>query len=502
MKEAHNLPAVRHTTILGLNLLKTFELSPWFRSLPAQLAVTPEGKGDLATTQPLQSTSSDEKPSLNLREPLDGAVHSFCSLFSPNLSQVDAEGTEKRNHTSSTESLTILRPPGSVISFNDDPESTTIRQTLIPVDLVLKDIEQSPVGINSRAQQQESALSIPVACLFGNGGMDPFCAFFPSDLLSDRADRRDQPKKNTSQSTHAYSSSNPSIQTFGHGSAVSSHRMFSNQCDTTADDLGGLDSGSSSMGIDGHSSPAWSVISGETCSSLSDTLNSSRRSSWATSTNTLCEDDENTQPSLIHAKFVAEPDETSEHLELLHEYRHYHEVVDMGTPQNLRNRDFCGKGPITGAKHEALKPEQATRIGEDLVVEMEAIASDGPIASVRKALSHAEEQMQSEDPPALDSKGTGVITPLSTPAEVVAWEHSYCQADPESAKLKLLIDDHGREFVLYHDCFHCVPIELASEFVCVIGEAEDGFGSATETCEAARGPEQLVTIPEEEEQEG
>lgn len=108
------------------------------------------------------------------------------------------------------------------------------------------------------------------------------------------------------------------------------------------------------------------------------------------------------------------------------------------------------------------------------------------------------ESMQLGTLSALDSQDKSI--PPSTPAEAAAWAHSYCDADPESTKLKILTDDRGREYVLYHDCFHCVPIELAPELIEMIQDEDDGYGSATETCEAARDGAKLGTIPEEEDE--
>lgn len=109
------------------------------------------------------------------------------------------------------------------------------------------------------------------------------------------------------------------------------------------------------------------------------------------------------------------------------------------------------------------------------------------------------ESMQLEAQSALDCQDKS--TPPSTPAEAAAWAHSYCDADPESTKLKILTDERGREYVLYHDCFHCVPIELAPEFIGMTHQEEDdGYGSATETSEAARDGAKLGTIPEEEDE--
>lgn len=492
----HNLPAVRHTTILGLNLMRTFKLTPWFRSLHTVLAVTANDKSDSTTANSPQSKLSDEETSLNLWEPLDGAMDSFHSLFEPNLLYGDAEGTQKRNHTSSIEPPTILRMPGSVKSFIEDSNSTTIRQTLLPVDLVLKDAGQNYIGLTPKAQQQKMAFTTPVVCLSGNHEMDPFSTLFPSEFPSDRAGRVEHPKMDTYPRTDAQSQRHMNIQTFGSGSLLPFRRTFSNESSTIADDTGGRNSTLSSMDIADHSSPDSSITSGEYCSSLSDSLDSSRRSSWATSIDALCEDDENTQSSLCHEKLAAEPDQTAEDLELLHEYQHYREIVDIGTPQHIRNKDFGAKQEATS---DATKPETAMKMHGDLMLDMRgAIAPGSPKAPLAQAVSHAEEHMQPEDPPALDSER--MSTPPPTPGEAAAWAHSYCSADPGPARLKVLTDDSGREFVLYHECFHCVPIELAPEFICVIEEEDDGYGSATGTCEATRVLKKLGTIQEEEEE--
>jgi hypothetical protein len=180
--------------------------------------------------------------------------------------------------------------------------------------------------------------------------------------------------------------------------------------------------------------------------------------------------------------------------ELIHGYEHYCDLIDVGHPENSRDRDFVAPLPdregSNGAATADTNPQAAglptLEVGGD-----EASDLQGPCAM------HVEPDRSEELPQQQASTNSEKAVP-STPAEAAAWAHSYCEADPESAKLKILKDERGREYVLYHDCFHCVPIELAPEFMHVSQEEDDGYGSATEASESARDGTKLGTIPEEE----
>ncbi|KKY37736.1 hypothetical protein UCDDA912_g02250 [Diaporthe ampelina] len=183
--------------------------------------------------------------------------------------------------------------------------------------------------------------------------------------------------------------------------------------------------------------------------------------------------------------------------ELIHAYQHYCELIDVGDPQNCRDKDFSAQKPDQEEDNGVVTAGTATHGAGGLAVEASGdMVSDNPC----EPMTHAESvpQEDSMQPGSRSTLNNEIkITPLSTPAEAAAWAHSYCDADPESTKIKILTDDGGKEYVLYHDCFHCVPIDLAPELI-HITEEDDGYGSAPETCETAKDGTKLGTIPEDE----
>ncbi|KAK7701683.1 hypothetical protein SLS64_010131 [Diaporthe eres] len=220
--------------------------------------------------------------------------------------------------------------------------------------------------------------------------------------------------------------------------------------------------------------------------------------------------DDNDQSDLDHTKITADTDRNTDKIELIDEYQHYCQLIELGNPQNRRDRNFVPQKPVEDGHNDMATPGPATQAAGDLAIAVtfEACgdtASEDPKAPPMQSASDPQEElmqpegMQLEAQSDLDSENNS--TAPSTPAEAAAWAHSYCDADPESAKLKILTDDRGREYVLYHDCFHCVPIELAPEFIGMTHQEEDdGYGSATETSEAAKDGAKLGTIPEEEDE--
>ncbi|KAK2608220.1 hypothetical protein N8I77_006844 [Diaporthe amygdali] len=332
------------------------------------------------------------------------------------------------------------------------PASTTATPEE-PCDLATK----SSTPTVSHQEPRPSYLGILDKCLQKYGAMEPFRALFDPSILGTDADELE-----TTDTT-------------------SSTQSLPIPC---------------SPGSEGLSFQDIYTISVENCSSLSSSLTSSRRSSWATSISTSHDGENDQKSAYVHTKFDLDSESVriEDDLDLLKEFQHYHELIDKGTPQNYHSSYIGAKRTRRVGNEDVLTPETAESISANLAhVAERDVVSDSRKASVIKAVCHIEaKHTQPNNAPAFNSHGA--TTPSSTPAEAAAWAHSYCHADPEFAKLKLLTDDGGREYVLYRDCFHCVPIELAPEIVRAVEADKYGCG----TCDDGIGGTTLGTIPEEE----
>ncbi|KAK7717805.1 hypothetical protein SLS63_010660 [Diaporthe eres] len=342
--------------------------------------------------------------------------------------------------------------------------------------------------------------------------MVPFHASFPNHLFSDQVDESHHTTIEIVPVLELHFLHTQIAHPLTHdANQVPFHALLGNSFTSTETyDLDPLDTVTSSKANGGRVSPQPSTTTGESSLSLSNSPSSSRRSSWATSISTHVGDDDNDQSDLDHTKITADTDRNTDKIELIDEYQHYCQLIELGNPQNRRDRNFVPQKPVEDGHNDMATPGPATQAAGDLAVAVtfEACgdtASEDPKAPPMQSASDPQEElmqpegMQLEAQSDLDSENNS--TAPSTPAEAAAWAHSYCDADPESAKLKILTDDRGREYVLYHDCFHCVPIELAPEFIGMTHQEEDdGYGSATETSEAAKDGAKLGTIPEEEDE--
>lgn len=489
--------------MLGLNLAKSLERTSWLRILPNTTSATRKKQPYVLTTS-ASSTTPPEPPQPNFWEPLDtclqrnGAMEPFHSLFDQGLLDADEA---KPKHEGITNSAMPIKPfdigcPHDTTTFQfEDFDVKRAMKTADPADSMLEahqNIDRVPLSAN----EKPSSLPTLPSLLSGMGTV-PFHAMFPDHLLLMQI--YDIPHTNTNNVPvlEANLHCRLDLPSLSNGSEVPFHKMLGSIFTRIqADGISLLNEGTLRFGCDGRTSPQLSTTTGEYCSSLSDGLHVSRRSSWATSISTQLGDDDDSQSGLGCVKLAGESDHET-YDELIHSYQHYCELIDVGDPQNCRNKDFSaemqghegGNGVATG--------ETATQAVGSLADEAKGdTASDDSKFSITYTESVPREQnMQSDDDSALNDKCQSA--PPSTPAEAAAWAHSYCDADPESAKLKILTDDRGREYVLYHDCFHCVPIEMAPEFV-QMAEEDDGYVSAPETCEAARDGMKLGTIQEDE----
>lgn len=522
MKERAGLPAAGRATMLGLNLAKHLKFPSWLRILPTTRATTNKKRLHVATTSS-PSTTSHELPQLNDSELLDtclhknGAMRPFHTLFEQSFLEFGTVEPENEGITSSIEQPQTPCPSDTITSKFEDCDLNLTIQIPDSTDCMLEKVNQSADSLTALANEQASSFSILPSLLGNEVESIPFRAMFPDYLISDQVEGIVDANDNAVPALELPSLCPLVIRPLSFDSQGPFDGFFGSNFTATikAHDFKLLNKDTPITYNDGRTSPESSTISRDSFSSLSDSPYSSRRSSWATSISTHLGDDDIDKCTLGYEKPTAESDQSTDDIELINEYQHYNQLIELGDPQNCRDRDFIPQQRVEGRHNEVALPAKDTHITNDLADDASGVKVNDdlrtPITTpITQAGSDAQEdsmqaedmQLQSMQPdtePNLDSES--INTPPSTPAEAVAWAHSYCEEKSESVKLKVLRDGNDREYVLYHECFHCVPIELAPEFADDFQEEDDdddGYGSATEACDAGRDEAKLGTIPEDE----
>lgn len=519
MKERAGLPAAGRATMLGLNLAKHLKFPSWLRILPTTTATTNKKRQDVASTSS-PSTTSHELPQLNNSEILDtclqknGAMRPFHTLFEQNFLEF---GTVEPNNEDITSSIEQLQTPCPSDTITHKFEHCNLKSTIqIPdsTDCMLEKVNQSADSLTALANEQASSFTILPSLLGNQVESIPFRAMFPDYLISDQVESIVDANDNAAPALELPSLCPLVIRPLSFDSQGPFDGFLGSNFTTTikAHDFNLFNKDTPSNYNNGRTSPESSTISRDSFSSLSDSPYSSRRSSWATSISTHLGDDDIDRSLLGYEKPTAESDQSTDYIELINEYQHYNQLIELGDPKNPRDMDFVPQQPVERHNEVAIT-EKATHSVSDLAVDaIGAKASDDPKTPISQTGSNAKqesiqaESMQIENKQlntqsVLEGEKANTNTPPSTPAEAVAWAHSYCEEKSESVKLKVLRDAKDREYVLYRDCFHCVPIELAPEFADDFQEEkddDDGYGSATEACDAGRDEAKLGTIPEDE----
>lgn len=501
--------------MLGLNLAKPFEFKSWLSILPSTTATTPKRQPCVATTSS-PPTTSHELPQLKIWEPLDtclqanGAMQPFHTLFEQSFLEFGTVEPKNEVITTSVEQLQIPCPSGTNTSRFEGCDLTPTIPSSDSADCMHDDTKQSIGRLPAPAGEQAYSFTTLPSLLGDEDRTVPFAALFPDHLISDQVGSIVDTNNDAPPVLELPSLCPLVIRPLSCDSQVPFDGLLGSKfISIKADTFSLFNAGTSNEEIHGRASPQPSTTSRDSFSSLSNSPNSSRRSSWATSISSHLRDDDSDQSTLGYEKLTAESDQSTDDIELINEYQHYNQLIELGDPQNPRDRDFISQQPHEKRHNEVALPEKATRDASDLADASGARVYDDPKTSITYAGSDAQQEriqadrIQSESTHS-DTQSTleseGKSTPPSTPAEAATWAHSYCDADPESVKLKVLRDAHDREYVLYHDCFHCVPIELAPEFTEVIQDEDydDGYGSANETCDAGIDGTKLGTIQEEE----
>lgn len=514
MKERAGLPTPGRATMLGLNLVKPLKFPSWLRILPTTTATTNKKRPHVATTSS-PSTTSHELPQINISETLDTCLQPFHTLFEQSFLEFGTVEPKNEGITSSIEQIQMPCPSDTITPQFKGCELTP---EIDSADCLLKETNPSAGRLPVPADKQATPITSLPSLLSDEDKIIPFAALFPEHLLSDRVGDIADTINDTVPVSNSPSLCPLIARPFSYDSQVPFDEFLGSNFTTMikAHDFNVLNDDTPDNHNNGRTSPESSTISRDSTSSLSDSPYSSRRSSWATSISTHLGDDDIDQSTLDYEKPTAESDQSTDDIELINEYQHYNQLIELGDPHNRRDRDFIPQQLVEERHNEVAFPAKDTHITNDLADDASGVKVNDdlktPITTpITQAGSDAQqdrmqaegmrlESVQPDTEPNLDSES--INTPPSTPAEAVAWAHSYCKEDSEPVKLKVLRDANDREYVLYHDCFHCVPIALAPEFADDFQEEEedddDGYGSATEACDAGGDGDKLGTIPEDE----
>lgn len=336
----------------------------------------------------------------------------------------------------------------------------------------LDDTKSSSKNIQ-KWQYQARVMSSLNSCLYKNGAMVPFHCLFETTLLSPSADYFESSTTKSTCLENQKSSFNVLNLAIHNGGAMTPfHAMFEpgllqdpsdhTESFTTDDDT--------STGVDGRISPTSSSYYSHITFSESENLPHTRRSSWATTIDLSREEDA--------LKLSAEHMEVTEESCVLLDYQHYHHFITVESPDLHSNAsddssvsDFTNDTwKVTNESSEEIqyeaRPEeivlkdsnlQCFEHGEVATAEFEAVICAG-----EDATCPADENLVGDES-SMYEDGSEVPPPASR-EEAAAWAHSHCPTNPEGTKIKILKDQHGKEYVLYRDCVHCLPKELAPEF--------------------------------------
>lgn len=341
-------------------------------------------------------------------------------------------------------------------------------------------------------QYQARAMSSLNSCLYKNGAMVPFHWLFQSTILSPHAVNFESPTTASICLERQHSSFNTLNLAIHTGGAMTPfHSMFetgllqgpSDHAESSTTD------GNSSIESDDHISPTSSFYSSSTSSSDSDNLPHTRRSSWATTIDSSREEDDASKLSVEHMEVTTKQSDVTEDSGVLFEFQHYHHLVTVESPELHSNasddsssmsdftNDTCSQ--ITNESCEEIQYEARP---EELALKdshLECLAHD-EVATAKAGAAVCAGKEAEETPYLAEESFVGDessmyedhVSPPASPEEAAAWAHSHCPTNPEGTKIKILKDQHGQEHVLYHDCFHCLPKELAPEFSIGVNDEE------------------------------
>ncbi|KAG8162325.1 hypothetical protein KVR01_008090 [Diaporthe batatas] len=505
------LPAIGGATMLGLRLERTFDCFSWSAMKPTTKKVAPaEQSSSLTTSSPSVTSSAPSKPLLwELLDACihkDGAMDSFHSLVNKALSDVGLANPQSQDNSTSIESSQIPALSHGTTSCLDPHHSGGL-------------VAQVPSCTTSPAHIRDTV------------EVTPFSALFPVHLLLEQAEPATLAKSNDLTASVAPPACHLKLSTLIYNDQISLDEILTNESISIEAEYPDRPSEDTYNQADsGRTSPHSGASIGEGVGSLSGNLNSSRRSSWATSISTshaAVDDDDNC--SLCSEKLESaadlEQNEDTIELELLQQYEHYSDLIDVGHPDNCHKIYFTTPTPGTEGGIDTATTEEDTQASDEPALEangdtvtvtacpeapatqaatyqpkepdMGAATTEMEASHTEMEASHTEmEASHTADKPAAEATGYIVPEPVEalttenrpehagepaepeisygsylqlqpprTGPEEIAWVHSYCDVGPEGPRMEILSDERGREYVLYCDCFHVLPADMAPEFM-------------------------------------
>lgn len=329
--------------------------------------------------------------------------------------------------------------------------------------------------------------------IHNDGAMIPFRASFPAELLSldeDVAKGCNTDAAPSELQESAYHD-NLNISLENGGSMTPSYMMLGpDLLQDDSDSSGSLTTdGNSTTDSDGHTSPTLSFYASHLSSSASDNLPNTRKSSWATTIDSSGDEDYDTKLSTEHMNVIANPSDVTKETNLLVEYQHYNHLITVESPgyysttsddSPSASDSTHDTSQITNESEDDIKyvgtPEEVAP--EDPIFESyeqdeaSAVEDKAAICVAEEKYCLAEESLVGDES-SMYEDGSSASLPAS-PEEAAAWAHSHCPTNPEGTRVKILKDQHGQEYVLYHDCFHCLPKTMAPEFADEVDDESAG----------------------------
>ena len=352
-------------------------------------------------------------------------------------------------------------------------------------------------GLQLRVQPRwASPLDI---CLNKNGAMIPFRSLFDDALLSSEMGHTESSARELTHSktkTSSLAALNSSLYDGGAMESFSSSFPAGLLCpdaESTSTTSAAAEDFQSpvtdefiSSGSDGRASPTSSIYSSELSSGVSNSLHHSRKSSLATSIDFPRETDLS-QLSANRTNEFAEASNPCEDLGLYSEAQHHHHHIKVALPtmQNaVSSHTAAGEDSVQDVFHSMNHKEELSGEPLDEVLDIEdpgleslgegraANTADDCLVTAGEEASHLIEESSMLDESSIYQDICGASAPASA-EEATAWAHSHCPVNPHGTKIKILTDQQGREFVLYHDCYHCLPIQLCPEYAGELDEHDE-----------------------------
>ncbi|ROW03838.1 hypothetical protein VPNG_07266 [Cytospora leucostoma] len=297
-------------------------------------------------------------------------------------------------------------------------------------------------------------------CLDNAGAMEPFRSMFEPELLQEDPDDHEE-----------------------NGSAITDGRSRTES--------------------DGRVSPTSSTHSTDH-SSWSNNLSHSRKSSWATSIDSFQEHEKAPQLPVDGTHVLATSNEVDMGSTFLSEYQHYHDLISKestafhGTTSKADSDHIEVLHEVMEEPQYTARPDEADTddSGSEYSAQDETATDEHDVANhFTEEMPHIIEESFAADDSSLYEDDSAILPPAS-PEEAAAWAHSNCPTDPNGTKLKILTDHNGLEYVLYRDCFHCLPKALAPEFT-VGAVCDDGDSNGDEHHEDSSEQEPEENIGED-----